>query len=364
MKRIHLKNGNAELVIDTKGAQVVSYKINGVELMYQGANNPDNSVWKATAKNLFPNPGPVGATQEIPVTKIDENGHKKTIKELIKKLQTAEFDVDGKTETHTIYEYNGSTSFHMGQHGIAHSKTYSVVSKDQKSCVLSFFNEDKNDANFPFIYTYSVLVALEDDGRLTYSTIAQNNDTEPMPGGMGWHPAFALHQNPERYTIVFKNLKAKQHPVRTYTIKKGEEKIKQTEQLIEGKEYSINKNIVQAGLSEQFSGIKSADVVLMYETDNGRKIPYLTMHIKEPIVVLWSKPKKNDTQEDFICIEPWNTTPRQINNLTTQEHTRDLRKNGAIIIEPNQQRYLAAKLTINPEYLKEISMHDNDEVSV
>ena len=59
---IKLQQGKTTMIVDKVGAQVVSLKIDGVEVMFQGALNPSNAQWKASAKNLFPNPGPVGNT--------------------------------------------------------------------------------------------------------------------------------------------------------------------------------------------------------------------------------------------------------------------------------------------------------------
>ena len=65
---------------------------------------------------------------------------------------------------------------------------------------------------------------------------------------------------------------------------------------------------------------------------------------------------ENENQDNFICIEPWNTTPRQINKLTTQDKTRDLAygKDSAVVLEPGEVNEMQVYLHINPAYIKEM----------
>ncbi len=341
---IKLKNGNSELVVDILGAQIVSYKVDGVEVMYQGALNPENSKWKFSSKNLFPNPGPVGTS--------NENGE----------LNTAEYHVrDGVVEKHVEYTHNGGI-YHMGQHGPIQHKKFTINGKTKDSCVLSVRSDDYTYNEYPYDFIYYMVLGLEKDGSLSYKTIAQNNDTKPMLAGMGWHPAFALHKNPSKYTIIFKNLNAKPDAKITRTVSQNGTATKVSEPLKADTEYTIDENIVMNGKSEQITGIESADIVLLYENEHGEKIPYITMHTEEPVLILWSRPKDNVSQEDFLCIEPWNTTPRQINKLITQDKTRELKKTGAVIIEPNEQSELNASVYINPEFLKVLELENNSSI--
>lgn len=315
------------MLVDKIGAQIVSFKIDGVEVMYQGALNPSNSKWKATAKNLFPNPGPVGTTNDV-----------------YGELKTEEYDVNGKIEDHVIYVHNGG-KYHMGQHGFAQSKEFRVGGVTDDTCVLSISAKNNQTyTEYPYDYTYYIALGLEEYG-FNYLSCAQNNDTKPMLAGMGWHPAFKLHGNPKNYSLVLKNL------------------VKDEEcELEENVEYDIYETVILKNKSRRFTGIKSANVVLMYTDENGEKIPYLSMHVEDPILILWSKNAEDDTQEQFICIEPWNTTPRQINNLTTQDKTREIREKGAVIIEPGEQSKLSATIEVNPEYIAKIAKNKDKNV--
>ena len=83
------------------------------------------------------------------------------------------------------------------------------------------------------------------------------------------------------------------------------------------------------------------------------------MHTDQPTLVLWSKPTTEKSQSNFICIEPWNTTPKQIHKLTTQDKTRSLAEgdNPANIIEPGEHSTMIIPVSVNPQYIKQVCKH-------
>ena len=320
MALIEIKNGPAVATIDTVGAQLVSYKINGVEIMFDGATNPD-AQWQGSAKNLFPNPGPVGTENEI-YGKLDKV-----------KLEARE----GVVKDHVRYIHNGGY-YYMPQHGFAQFRDFNVQGQTKDSCLLSITHNDDTIREYPYKFKYSVGMELDSEGTIEYLAFSRNDDNKPMVAGMGWHPAFKLHANPSQYKIVLTNL---EHDG-TCTLE-------------EGVEYDID-SFVNEGGSQRFGGIISADVNLVYVREDGKRIPYVQMHTKAPNLIVWSKPRENENQDNFICIEPWNTTPRQINKLTTQDKTRDLAygKDSAVVLEPGEVNEMQVYLHINPAYIKEM----------
>lgn len=320
---ITLKNGNTTMIIDRIGAQIVSLKINGVEVMFQGALKPESAQWKASAKNLFPNPGPVGTSSP--------DGE----------LEVEEYDNNGKIEKYVVYNHNGG-NYRGKQHGFAQDEEFKVFGHTEDTCFLSISAErNQTYTQYPYNYKYDIDLSVSEGG-LKYASHVRNMDNKPILAGMGWHPAFMLHDDPSRYSIVFKNLA-------------GDD----TCEIEEGREYEIYDNIISNNKSVKFGGIKSVDVVLVYTDDEGNKVPYLSMHSEEPYIILWSKNATEKGQKQFICIEPWNTTPRQINNLTTQDKTRELVNNGAVIVEPGDYKTLSARVDVNPKYLKKIKNKNN-----
>lgn len=315
---ITITNGSTKLIIDRLGAQIVSYIVDGVQIMYQGALNPDNAMWKATAKNLFPNPGPIGSNNDV-----------------YGELKVEEYSVNDKNEKHTIYIHNGGL-YHMGQHGFAQSKLFNVKAKKPSYAVLSLSSATHQTyTEYPYEYVYNLMIDLPTKNSFHYLTSVQNVDQKPILAGMGWHPAFRLHHSAQKYKIRFRNLV----------------KNEQCE-LEEHVYYDIYDSVIAKSKSKIISGIISADIELCYEIEPGRFIPYITMHTEEPYLILWSKNREQASQEEFICIEPWNCPPRMISKLTTQDKTESLKNEGAVVVDSNQRSVLEAIVFVNPEYTK------------
>ena len=323
---IFVKKGSSYLGVDTIGAQIVSWVVDGLEVMYQGAldSQPGSRkvepAWKATAKNLFPNPGPMGTENDRfgePI--LDENG---------KWAGKYKLPKDGKNVT---YVHNGGL-YTMGQHGFAQTEEYKVLSKvefDERtgrytaagSNVVMTITDELNDTldKYPYKFAHSLVYELGTPLSLKYEAHAQNNDNKPMVAGQGWHPAFKLHGKPSNYRIVITNL-----------VKKP----KANCELTEGQMIDIDSEVISGGKTLHFGGIKSVDVTLLYKKPSGEIIEYLTMHTAEPELILWSKAATEAGQENFICIEPWNTPSRMVSQLTTQDKTAKLAKKGAVVVSP------------------------------
>ena len=314
---IELKKGNTTVVVDRVGAQVVSIKVNGIETMYQGALDPKNSQWKATAKNLSA-PGPVGTSSP--------DGE----------LEVKEIDNNGKKEKYVRINFNGAY-YWVKQHGSIQDEMFDYLGDGVFRA--SYFTPTSFS---PFKCKYFTSITIENDGVVNYEFRVVNIDDKPILAGLGWHPAFQLKDDVSRYSIVFENL-----------VTDGECEVE------EGKEYEID-SIVSNSKSVKVGGIKSVDVVLMYTDDNGKKIRCQTMHSEEPYIILWSKKPTEKGQQNFICVEPWNTTPRQINNLTTQDKIRELEGNGAVIINPGEEKVLSATISFNDKYLNTIESKNNN----
>ena len=300
-----VERGNAQMVIDKVGGQLVSYTINGVEIMYQGALDPENHGWAATAKNLFPAPGPVapkGAEAEV-----------------------REVEKGGKKIKQTKYTHNGGI-YYIEQHGFIQSAEFEVKGKSDGQCLLSVASKGRNNGEYPYEYRYQVGFEIGDNSELLYGSYATNLDNKPMLAGMGWHPGFKLHDKSEKYYIRLTNVKTAP----------GSD-------IKEGQTFCV-KNVLDEG-SKILQGIISADIELVYQSDDG-DVPYLTLHTDSPVFVMWAK------EDGMICLEPWNTTPRQISKLTTQDKTEELAKEGARIIRPGETEALECGVSVNPKYLE------------
>jgi len=284
---LKLKKGKTTLIVDKIGAQIVSFNVDGLELFHHGAIN------------AFPTPGKVG-----------KNDYEE-------------------------YTHNGGV-YVATKNGFAQYEEFKDFSRaeDEDRCFLSISSErNKTYTKYPYNCKCDIDLQI-DEGELLYKMHVRNIDNKPMLTGMSWHTGFALHDRPSKYSIVFKNLKC--------TDKCGVE---------EGLKYPIYDEKSGNFNSTVFAGIESADVLLVYSPENGKDIPYLSMHTEEPYLVLRGKLDKNS----FVCIEPWNTTPGQIHGLTTQDKTLELKEKGALIVEAGGYKTLQAKIDTNPKYIKLIN---------
>ena len=327
--------GNNSIIVDRIGGQLVSYKINGVEILSQGALRPESSSWPATAKNLFPNPGKVGGKfQDYAYKIIEKDGfQQEVIDELGEDEALQEFKINSKNNKIVRYSLNG-IPYRIAQHGFAQDMEFQVRGKQANGCIMSIETSPETLEQYPFKFRYNLGYEIDEFGRLMYDASCSNLDDKAIVAGMGWHPAFLLHdkKRTDNYVVFFKNLKkTKDCPV------------------VEGQAYSIS-DIVNAGKSVVIDGIISADVLLLYEYQGGHMCQYLTMHTEEPKLVLWSKPLYNENQNPFICIEPWNTESGVLGELSVQEKTREIQ--GANVIEPGHTSFLSASVEVNDEYLR------------
>lgn len=327
MSLIKLKNKNTVALVDTIGAQLIGLRVDGVDVLYNGARKPEKAQWGASAKNLFPNPGPVGTYNE-------EYGE----------LETVDLPVGDTIKKHVVYHHNGGR-YVMAQHGFAQYKEFHVQGQTDNTCLMSISHNDGTWSEYPYKFKYGVAMEINNDGDFIYSAFTRNDDNKPILAGMGWHPAFKLHGDPSRYKIMFKGLN----------------KTDECE-LEEGELYTID-DIVAQGKSVKYSGIVETEVVLLYQKDNGKYIPYLSMHTKQPNLILWSKPATEKGQESFICIEPWNTTPRQIQKLTQQHKTPDLAHGDdpANIVDEGSYNAMVVPVKFNSQYIKLMSHHRHQE---
>ncbi len=310
---ILLKNGKTQVLVDRIGAQIVAIDVDGQQISFSGATDPLFEVdtqWAKTAPVLFPNPGPVGKENE----------------------KYGVLPRDGKD---TTYYHNGGV-YKIGQHGFAQNTEFVVQGFDGKSCVLSIDADEETVKHYPYDFRFYVVIDIDENGQINYKSAVNNLDNKPILAGQGWHPAFKLHADPRCYKVVFRNL----------------EKDESCE-AEEGVLYDVYEPFIKANKSKGFGGIKSADVEIVYvDPVTNKQTTYLTMHTDSPNIIIWSRDKDYEEahgHEYFLAIEPWNTTPRQIQKLTTQDKTPSIE--GARIVGVGEVDELNASVKVNPEYI-------------
>ncbi len=257
-----IRNEYLTLTVDTHGAEAVSVRnAAGQEMLWQA----DKSVWGRHAPILFPWTGKLA----------------------------------GGILTHNGKSYKG------GQHGFARDLEHTLVQADENVIRLELRADDEIKATrFPYDFVLTSTFRLE--GKTVHHTLTVENPAhaqEPLPFGIGYHPAFVVPFDDAHTTADYEfRFDRPESPVILDARPNG---------LLSGKCYYQWKNAdhiqLENGMFDNDSfcmaGLRS-ETLGIYENDTGRNV---TCNIAGyPYTLIWSA--KSDTMK-FVCIEPWHSLP-------------------------------------------------------
>lgn len=142
---IRLAAGDAAAEVALRGAEPLSWRVGGRELLWHG----DPEHWAFRAPILFPVVG-ASAGGEVRV---------------------------------------GGVAYPMPQHGFARRLPFEVVEQATDSVRLRLTDGAETRPHYPFAFRLDVVATLAADS-LTLAFEVTGGDTSPMPYGLGFHPAF------------------------------------------------------------------------------------------------------------------------------------------------------------------------------
>lgn len=275
-----IENEYLKVAVTTFGAQVKSVirKCDDVEHIWQA----DPAVWGYHAPILFPHCG---------------------------KLTGGIMDAKGQ-------------KFPMTQHGFARLMEHRFVEQSENQIVLELTDSPETLTRWPYHFCLTSTITLEGD-TVHHTLTVENRDEDPMPFGIGFHPAFAIPFDEKHkatdYELRFDQVES---PICLAT----------PDGLISGETYSLGRNItsipVDARLFDNDShcmvGLQSRTLGL-YEKGTGRGVVCGLRNF--PYCLIWSKPG----EPRFICIEPWNSLPSPAEGSTKWEE-----KPAAAILNPGE----------------------------
>ncbi len=254
-----IENEYLKVTVTTWGAQVKSVirKCDNTEHIWQA----DKSVWGYHAPILFPHTGKL---------------------------------VDGKLEAKgKVYE--------SSQHGFARGMEHIFVEQTDDTVVMELCSCEETLARFPYEFRLVSTFSLEKD-TLHHTLTVENLDSEKMPFGIGFHPAFAIPFDDQHvatdYELRFSEMES---PVCLNCLPTG---------LVQDNHYYLGSNITALPIDETLfandshcmANLKSATLGI-YEKGTGRGVE---CSIEEfPYTLIWSKPG----MPKFVCIEPWHSLP-------------------------------------------------------
>lgn len=246
------------------GAELVSIKWNGKEMLHQGADSTDKSgrvYWKRRSPILFP---------------------------IVGKLKKNQTMIDGR-----IYE--------MMQHGFARDMEFEPITKLENFHSYVLRSNNSTHDKYPFAFSLFVTYTVENN-KLTVQYRVLNDGDTVMPFGIGGHPAFKLDMPYENYYLEFEQEEKKIHFL--YLIDGligtdyGKNILYKDKAIVLEKDSFRNDAIIMKGLTSNQISLKTKRENKKILTVDFSGFPYLA---------IWSKPNA-----PFLCIEPWQTTADRV----------------------------------------------------
>ncbi len=271
--KLSIQNQNLIAFFNTKGAELISLKTEVREYIWDG--NPE--FWGKHAPVLFP---------------------------IVGTLKNNNFTHDNKV-------------YNLSRHGFARDLEFEVLEQTENSIVFSLVSNSETLEHYPFDFEFQIKYFLEEKTlKIEYSVF--NKSQEKMPFSIGAHPAFALPNDFESYSLKFsENEILKYYLLENDLISEVSKKIILKDHKLP-LSYSIFENDALV-----FKTLKSKSITISENSE-----PFIKVNFDEfPNLGIWTKPKAK-----FICIEPWFGYSDTINcdgNL--------YKKEGIIILNPNSE---------------------------
>lgn len=269
---ITISNATLTAKINSKGAELISLKKADREYMWEG--NPE--FWGKHSPILFPIVGTL------------------------------------KDNSYLVNEQQ----FELSRHGFARDNEFKVVESSENKAVFSLSSSEATLKIYPFEFELKVIYTLEEN-QLQICYEITNNSKEEMPFSIGGHPAFALPENFENYSLLFE----KQEVLKSFELENDlvSDKINNFE--LEKKQLPLNYAIFEND-ALIFKSMESKWIEILE-----KQKPLLRFSYNDfPNFGIWTK-----TNAPFICLEPWlgySDTFQSDGNLFNKE--------GILVLKSNQ----------------------------
>ena len=254
---------HSQMLSSRLGAELISYKLDGIEKLHQGQDCVDENgriYWKRHFPVLFP---------------------------IVGKLKQNKTIINGRT-------------YEMTQHGFARDVDFEPISKLDNFHSYVLRSNASTLVKYP--YDFALYVTYRTDGnKLTTMYKVVNEGDNNMSFGIGGHPAFKIDRDAllnGEYYLEFEQDEEKIHFLYLVDGLVGTEYAKNVMQ--DTRRLPINAHSFDND-ALIMKGITSNKISLKCKTGNKT---LLTMDFEGfPYLAVWSKPGA-----PFICLEPWYTT--------------------------------------------------------
>ena len=267
-----LKNDFISITVNSKGAELTSLKIAKKEYIWNG----DAEFWGKHSPVLFPIVGTL------------------------------------KNNTYSFENKN----YQLSRHGFARDLEFEVKKNTTNCMIFSLMANDKTLENYPFDFELQIKYTLQEKKLLIAYKVFNKSDKK-MPFSIGAHPAFALPDGFENYSLAFSDAENPEY----YLLEKGLIGDQTQTLYIKDKILPIEYKTFEKD-ALVFKKLKSTAITIL-ENSN----PYIKVDFSNfPNLGLWTV-----QDADFICIEPWfgySDTTNSTGNI--------LEKEGIIIVDKNE----------------------------
>ncbi len=242
-----IKNNTLSAVINAKGAELFSLKDkNSKEFMWEG--NPE--FWGKHSPILFPIVG--------------------TLKK-------------------NTYVYDDIT-YHLPRHGFVRDMVFEMIEHSDNKVVFTLYSTVETKKVYPFDFELKISYTLLDNKLEIGYQISNKNNFE-MPFSIGAHPAFALTNNFEDYSLAFEY----QENLTSYELQDDLLSNKTNSIILEKNQLPLTYSLFEKD-AMIFKKLKSRTITILDKNN-----PFLRVDFNGfENLGLWTK-----TKAPFICIEPW-----------------------------------------------------------
>lgn len=243
---ITLSNTKISASINTLGAELIKLEKNNKNYIW----TVDETYWNKTSPILFP---------------------------IVGRLKNDSYSFKNK-------------SYKLPRHGFARNFDFKVENQTENSALFSLESNAETFQQFPFEFELKMEYRLTENGlEITY--LVSNKSNEVMPFSIGAHPAFAIDNAFDNYSLVFNpSEKMISHQLEN-------EQFDDSFREIEAKNGKIN---LDYSLFEKdalvFKELKSNEITLQHNNEFVLKMSFEGF----PYLGIWTKPNA-----PFLCIEPW-----------------------------------------------------------
>lgn len=243
---INLSNNKISASINTIGAELIRLEKDNKNYIWK----VDETYWNKTSPILFP---------------------------IVGKLKNDSYTIADKT-------------YELPRHGFARNFEFEIQNQTESSVVFVLESNSETFKSYPFEFQLRLEYEL-DGNQLKMKYLVENKSEVTMPFSIGAHPAFALNNELENYSLVFNQSE------KMISHRLENDLFDGSEQEIETKNGKINLNY---SLFEKdalvFKELKSNEITLQHNNEFVLKMSFDDF----PYLGIWTKPNA-----PFLCIEPW-----------------------------------------------------------